>query len=754
MPNEKFTFLIDKFEGINLFDSSNDLRPGECTDLRDLVVQGRRLILGKELSTTNLPTDASARWMKIWADSQDTWYIMLAIDDSTNTDLKHYSGGTWGTSATFTDLFASDKTSTPDSYTIGGELRIGGSLTNYHKYIKYWPLTYRYGVGIQNGTFTGASTGWTLSDAAITYGSNLIDVDGNQTGTESISQGAGLVAGEFYEVIFTITRSSGTCWAACGTTTGTVRNSGGTYTQTLSAAGNATFFIYVDSDFTGTIDTITVRSYKTKNNTPTAGLFMEKGEIESPNDNSEVTLSYSASGTSDKFLEGDVVQYALSYIYDNAQESLLYIDSNTTTTTAGQKIAVTFKPTRGSAYVPWRVSHVNIYRSLNGGDYYLLSRVHIDDGQLETSNAWDFDGSTGKPYITVDDTGKVITNSYTSITGYPDYDSSASENNLKAYFKVCTVCQGRAVIGNVKREVGSGTEIYNDRLYFSQVGRFDSFYKTDWVDLETGDGDQVTALLEFGNEIIVFKQNNMYIWNMGTRDELNWYRRSAYRGYGVLAQQNVVNTPYGVAFTNDNGIYLFRGQSEPEEISRKLKDGFTGDSIHLGYDTVNRRILGFEGVNFIYLIDLDDGFITKQTGVGSITPEAFDIYDNDPYWLASNQVYNINGTASLVAPGTFYVSGDMNLNTDRYKRVQRVRIKYKAVSTGSPTLTFGISGDYGANYTSVTLAETDGTPPYTTVEFFPEIYSRQFRFRLIQTVAGVDTLEIDSIEVSGKIYRN
>lgn len=663
MPNEKFNVVIDKFEGLNLYDSTNDLKPGECADLRDLEVQGNRLILGKQVVTSGGLPDTNGRWFRFWADNQDRWYILAANDDSTNTDLKYYYGASWGSNATFTDLFATDITSTPDSYTVGGDLRIGGSITNYHKFItRQASNTYRFG------------------------------------------------------------RASG------------------------------------DSDTNG---------YRA------AGLYMQKGEIAYPNENSEISSFTSTNQDSGyDFIEGDTVEYGLSYTYDNAQEGLLRTGT-TDTMSAGQRAALYLKIIPPGTTL-WRITHVNIYRALNGSDFYLLTKIQVKDtggsanyGELGgigggANWAWTDDTGSGYGEITVYDTGAVLTNSYTSITGYPDYvahdgTTLQNENNLKAYFKVCTVCQGRAVVGNAKRAVGEGTETYNDRLYFSQVGRFDSFYKTDWVDLETGDGDQITALMEFGNEIIVFKQNNMYIWNMGTRDELNWYRRASYKGYGVIAQKNAYSTPYGVAFSNDNGIYLYRGQGEPEEISKKIstgadigKPGFTGDEIVVGYDTINRRVLGLEGTGFIWKIDLDDGFMAKQTAGITLAALAFDVYENDPYFIQSGgQIYNINGAAATISGTLPYLSGDMNFGTDRNKRIKRIKIGYKAATGATPTITFGVSSDLGSNYTSTTLA-TSST--YKTKEFFPEIYGRHFRFRITWT-STLSAFELDLIEISGKVYR-
>ena len=585
MPNQRFNYLIDKFTGLNLYDSSNDLLPEECADLQDFVVQGKRLILSDMVVSTNLP-DTNGRWFRFWADSQDTWRIIAVNDDSTNSDIVTYTPGTpWAASTGFTDLFLSDITSTPDSYTVGGELRIGGSITNYHKFIAY-----------QSGT------------------------------------------------LYRFGRASG------------------------------------DSDANGT---------------QVAGLYMHKGEIEYPNEVSEISSFTSTNQDSGyDFVEGDTVEYGLSYTYDNAQEGLLKTGV-TDTMSAGQRTALYLKVIPVTSAM-WRISHVNIYRALNGGDFYLLTRIQVRDaggvadyGELGGAQNWAWTDDSGAGYgeITVYDTGANLTTSYTARTGYPDYvahdgTTLQNENNLKAYFKVCAVCQGRAIVGNVKRAVGEGTEVYNDRLYFSPVGKFDSFYKNHYIDLETGDGDEITALLNMGTRLVVFKENNMYIWNMGTRSELNWQLEASYKGYGVSAQRNAYVTPYGIAFSNDNGMYLYTGQNEPQEISKKARANFTGDGTVVGYNTKKKQIIGLEDTNWIWKYDVDDNFISKQTPGITLATKAFDVYDNDPYFIQTGgQIYQINGTVNDLSNTLPYLSGDLSFGTDRNKRINRVRIKYLATSS-------------------------------------------------------------------------
>jgi hypothetical protein len=651
MPNREFIVLIDKFKGINELEDSNNLELGEMQTQSNLVVQGSKITLAKKLGTTNLPQDSTARWMKIWSDSQDTWYILLALDDSTNTDLKYYSGATWGSSATFTDLFSADKVSTPSAYTVGGELRIGGSLTNYHKFIKYFPLTYRLG----------------------------------------------------------------------------------------NATGAAETHAYI-----------------------AAGLKMYKGEIEYPNENSEITAFTATSQDSGyDFLATDSVEYGLTYTYDNAQESLMYTGTTDTSINAGQRVALALQITPGASNnLSWRVTHVNIYRSLNSGDYYLLSTIQVnspvataDYGETKTGIDWTWDNGNDRGDITVYDTGAVLVDTYTSRTGYSDFvahDGTTEylDDSLRVFFKVSTVCQGRAVIGNARRYVGTDLETYNDRLYFSAAGKFDSFYKDDWIDLETGDGDEITALVNLGGRLVVFKENNMYIWNMGTRSELNWFREASLRGYGVAGQKNAISTPYGIAFNNANGIYLYNGTGEPEEISKKIRPSMSSATA-IGYDPINRRVLGFQSATRFWLIDIDDGFIGVQSGTASVV--SFDIYENEPYILDSttDQVYNINQDTTGVILSL--LTGDMSFNTERNKRIKRIRIKYHwAAASGSPAITITLSNDYGTTTITSDLPETTG---YSMHEFYPNMYGRQFRLSFTVAPVGIDVFKLASIEITGKIYR-
>lgn len=106
---------------------------------------------------------------------------------------------------------------------------------------------------VTNGTFTGTSgwttgAGWTLSGTAASA----------TTATSSTTQASSITVGKAYTVTYTVTRSAGSVRINLGTANGTTRSAAGTFTETITAAGNTTIAIEGIGGFTGTVDNLTV----------------------------------------------------------------------------------------------------------------------------------------------------------------------------------------------------------------------------------------------------------------------------------------------------------------------------------------------------------------------------------------------------------------------------------------------------------------------------------------------------------------
>jgi hypothetical protein len=111
---------------------------------------------------------------------------------------------------------------------------------------------------IPAGTIT-LTSGWVLN-AGWSVEDDKAACDGNQSAESNIYQETVVGVGKTYVVTYTVTRSAGSVRVKVGSTgTGTYRDAAGTYTETITAAGDTTFYLNADADFIGTVDTITVK---------------------------------------------------------------------------------------------------------------------------------------------------------------------------------------------------------------------------------------------------------------------------------------------------------------------------------------------------------------------------------------------------------------------------------------------------------------------------------------------------------------
>ncbi|CAN5350472.1 hypothetical protein BH10PAT1_BH10PAT1_1050 [soil metagenome] len=110
---------------------------------------------------------------------------------------------------------------------------------------------------VVNGSFTGNSTGWTLT-AGWTYASNAIS---HTAGTTTVIQTAALVAviGTIYTITYTITNMTvGTLTATFGGVAGTARGANGIWQETVTATSTANLIFTPTTTFDGTLDNVSV----------------------------------------------------------------------------------------------------------------------------------------------------------------------------------------------------------------------------------------------------------------------------------------------------------------------------------------------------------------------------------------------------------------------------------------------------------------------------------------------------------------
>lgn len=119
---------------------------------------------------------------------------------------------------------------------------------------------------------------------------------------------------------------------------------------------------------------------------------------------------------------------------------------------------------------------------------------------------------------------------------------------------------------------GDTTEsnLMKSRLIFSNVinsaGNVLWTPTEDFVDINPGDGEDITALKRFSLELLVFKPNHLYRFTTSGVDPDPIIK------VGTRSQESIVEGKSGVYFHNDNGIYRYSGSPYATEISRPIND--------------------------------------------------------------------------------------------------------------------------------------------------------------------------------------
>lgn len=175
-----------------------------------------------------------------------------------------------------------------------------------------------------------------------------------------------------------------------------------------------------------------------------------------------------------------------------------------------------------------------------------------------------------------------------------------------------------AFIANFQDRVylSNGGSATASRVWFSSLpssGAITWTTASDYFDVNPDDGDQITALENNGNRLLIFKNRAMYRWTFGATEP------DRLIGAGTSSQESVkTNFDLGITFfANQRGIYAYTG-GRPKLVSRKIQKFIDAVSdwtnvfgevdidhyyLYVGNITVDGRT--FTNSMFVYHISLD-----------------------------------------------------------------------------------------------------------------------------------------------------
>jgi len=391
-----------------------------------------------------------------------------------------------------------------------------------------------------------------------------------------------------------------------------------------------------------------------------------------------------------------------------------------------------------------RINGFKIYmRDVTDGDaskeWRLFSEVNFNKGTYTIFAADDSELILEQPATNAIATLTTGTNiKIKPIDTYLSENLFTEQTIIDAQYKVAEVVGRRVYIGNIKQ----GGRTYPDRMLRSPVNKFDTFPETNFIDVAVGDGDRITALKSFGDRLLQYKKDKVYVINVSGDSEV---LEAEYPNAGVAKPSQVVKTNLGIAWFNPSGLWFFDGQSI-QNLTRNIEGNQYPDHEAnigiIGFDKYTNRVIytpsisnGLGTVWYMYDLELKsyqkhylgDLFPHGESGANHYTNMITDADGNLIIGFVDNATptelnfYQWSNNASEGQPivTTFGVwkSKDIDLASPAInKKIYKVYVTYKCTGHSGVKMTYAtdgsasFSGTFAAstNYNAETFS-TNGT---------------------------------------------
>jgi len=292
--------------------------------------------------------------------------------------------------------------------------------------------------------------------------------------------------------------------------------------------------------------------------------------------------------------KGDVYQVAISFIYDDNQESLLYMPttSNTFTVSEKYKQKIRIRAERsyderisgGRVYFrpddendePWRLLiDISLRKGIRASlDADYVRRTESDVSGLTGWNPLSDSVGSGETELYSEAAFSFSPNldTYESINGFPPTVDSITIGDINEGWKTAVVANRRAFVAHVKvmnPDTGQAT-VYGDRIMYSMPNKFDTFPSFNFIDVVRGDAENYVKLEEYADRLLAFKQKSVQIINISSPSDTNWFLEENIKHNGVQHPAAVVRTDSGICWVNENGCYIYDGRRIINLIDNKI----------------------------------------------------------------------------------------------------------------------------------------------------------------------------------------
>ena len=296
------------------------------------------------------------------------------------------------------------------------------------------------------------------------------------------------------------------------------------------------------------------------------------------------------------------------------------------------------------------------------------------------------------------------TDTYLSRNGF-----SEDNESITSRFKTAVQVGRRMYVGNVQIIKEDGTkEVKGDAMLKSPVNRFDTFPSKSIVEAAVNDGESITALQEFADRILQFKEQTLYIINVSQDIE---FLEDVYKYKGVLHTAATCKTDYGIAWVNRLGCYLYDGKQVINLLEKggrqiiKESDwlSFTTDSSIIGYVPKKRQLIVLKDCSGtsdgdIFLYDM----VTQSWVQGDSVDSDSVAYTNfvndsngDLVWAHTSDIGTMRvwSDASIITSQISFKTKDLDFGQPaQRKKIYKAYVSYKG-DGGAITVNYGTDGN-------------------------------------------------------------
>lgn len=266
-------------------------------------------------------------------------------------------------------------------------------------------------------------------------------------------------------------------------------------------------------------------------------------------------------------------------------------------------------------YFPLDLKSLHIYTRKKGEtDWLYLSTIDLDKG----IKSHDGEGYNSFKEVTLNLNGYVLA-SVKDVTmpysNYYDYHliPKKSEN----------VTQYKASMYASQRLFAIAPKGYEDRVIVSYPNKPSSLYSNNYLEIVAQDGDSFVHGVHFDDKALLFKENAMYVLNIGSFEPSTFFIENESVGMGVWDKKAVTKTPYGIFFANQTGVYFYAAERPQNIVDTNIKEEWLEASFepvlmyHRELDLL--YCLPDDGASVAYIFDIKRKAWTKTDAVSGFT---------------------------------------------------------------------------------------------------------------------------------------